>query len=432
MRYAKLSDYDYFLPDELIATHPAEPRDSSRLLVLDKKTGKIEHKHFYDIIDYLRAGDILVLNNSKVIPARLWARKKLTGGKVEVLLHKKLSANVWQCLLGGRVQEGLEILFPSREGWTAASAGRGVLKMVAEGDRQTTPSHHPQTPPRAGGGVLEKEGGLLRASIMKNNHDGTWDLKFNKSGAALMKTIEKIGEVPLPPYIENQRKNKREKRINKEDKKEYQTVYADAKKAGSVAAPTAGLHFTPALLKKINKKGVKILEITLYVGMGTFAPVKTEDITKHVMHSEFVEISGKVIEEIKKNKEQRSKNKSGRIIAVGTTSARSLEACFSVLTHPASSTPKADTPGSAPLSHARFRFAGQARGEFKSWVDIFVYPGYKFKVVDALITNFHLPKSTLLMLVSALAGKKNIDHAYREAIKKKYRFYSYGDAMFIK
>jgi S-adenosylmethionine:tRNA ribosyltransferase-isomerase len=392
MSYEKLSDYDFNLPDELIATHPVEPRDSSRLLVLDKKTGKIEHKHFYDILDYLNAGDILVLNNSKVIPARLWAKKKETGGKVEVLLHKKLSADTWQCLLGGKVDEGLALEF-------------AVTHPVSRG------ASHPS------------QEGNLSAVLLKNNHDGIWDLKFNKSGAALMKAVGKIGEVPLPPYILNQRKKEYTHPVSRgashpsqegTDILGYQTVFADAKKAGSVAAPTAGLHFTPELLKKIKNKGVKILEITLYVGLGTFAPVKVEDFTKHKMHAEWVEISAKVIAEIRKNKEQRTKSKPGRVIAVGTTSVRSLEACWQGFDTP--------RPSATPLN----------RGDFKSWVDIFIYPGYKFKIVDALITNFHLPKSTLLMLVSALAGKKNIDRAYREAIRKKYRFYSYGDAMLIK
>jgi S-adenosylmethionine:tRNA ribosyltransferase-isomerase len=421
MSYEKLSDYDFNLPDELIATHPAEPRDSSRLLVLDKKTGKIEHKYFYNIIDYLRAGDILVLNNSKVIPARLMARKRQSpeaeilpghlGGKVEVLLHKKLDKNIWQCLVGGKVKEDLILSFLTLP-QPSPCEEEGVARVPS---------------PFQGEGQDEVK---LSAKVLKNNHDGTWDLQFNKSGAALMKTIEKIGEVPLPPYIVKQRKKEKTLPVSRGanhpsspfakatgdkqegiDSSDYQTVFADDKKAGSVAAPTAGLHFTPELLQKIKNKGVKILEITLYVGMGTFAPVKTEDITKHVIHSELVEIESEVIMEIKKNREQRTKNKSGRIIAVGTTSARSLEACFFNLT-PA-------------LSLVR-------RGGFKEWVDIFIYPGYKFKIVDAMITNFHLPKSTLLMLVSALAGKKNIDKAYREAIKKKYKFYSYGDAMFIK
>jgi len=389
-----INDYDFNLPDDLIATHPAEPRDSSRLLVLDKKTGKIEHKHFFDIIDYLNAGDILVLNNSKVIPARLLAVKKETGGKVEVLLHKAMNrqnpqgeilpgrGDIWQCLIGGKVKEGLDLEFA-------------------------------KTHPVSRGAIHPSKEGNLSAVLLKNNHDGTWDVKFSKSGAALMKAIEKIGEVPLPPYILHQLKIKNEKLKNSEAKKSYQTVYADANKSGSVAAPTAGLHFTPELLKKIKNKGVKILEITLYVGMGTFAPVKVEDFTKHKMHAEWVEINHRVIDQLRIKKEELKKNKNaGRIIAVGTTSARSLEACWQKLTTP------------QPLL--------EKEGGFQEWVDIFIYPGYKFKIVDAMITNFHLPKSTLLMLVSALAGKKNIDKAYREANKKKYRFYSYGDAMLIK
>lgn len=350
----RLREFDYELPNKLIATHPAKPRDHSRLLVLDKKTGEIEHKRFFEIIDHLDPGDVLVMNDSKVIPARLFASKVGTGGKVEVLLHKKLNTNTWQCLLGGRVKEDLN---------------------------------------------LEFDKGLF-AQIENNNEDGTWDLCFNKKGKDLMLAVIKAGEMPLPPYIENKRKQQKEKRIKANDKKNYQTIYANDKKFGSVAAPTAGLHFTPRVLKKIKEKGIKIEFITLYVGMGTFAPVKTEDITKHKMHAEWVEITRSTIFNL-----QSSIKKNNRIIAVGTTSARALEACFS------------DPP---------------KKGEaFKSWVDIFITPGYKFKAVDALITNFHLPKSTLLMLVSALAGKNNIDKAYKEAIEKEYRFYSYGDAMFI-
>jgi S-adenosylmethionine:tRNA ribosyltransferase-isomerase len=429
----KLSDFDFNLPDELIATHPAEPRDSSRLLVLDKKTGVIEHKHFYDIIDYLCSGDILVLNNSKVIPARLMAIKKETGGKVEVLLHKKLSANIWQCLLGGKVKEGLILLFRPSAFCTSVVTPLSLQEgSFAKGKRSFDMARDDKR--KAKRECLESAGAPLgmTAVILKNNHDGTWDLQFNKSGAALMKAIEKIGEVPLPPYIVNQRKhchceeelcddeaNPRraeearllpsgqrlglKAEISRNDKSDYQTVFADDKKVGSVAAPTAGLHFTPELLKKIKNKGVKILEITLYVGMGTFAPVKVEDFTKHKMHAEWVEIDQLTIRQIREKRE-------GRVIAVGTTSARSLEA----------------------LSQSANFKVRSAKGDFKAWVDIFIYPGYKFKIIDALITNFHLPKSTLLMLVSALAGKKNIDKAYREAIKKKYRFYSYGDAMFIK
>ena len=397
MSNMKLSDFDYHLPDSLIATHPANPRDHSRLLVLDKKSGKIEHKHFYDIVDYLNKGDVLVVNNSKVIPARLFAKKE-TGGKVEIFLHKKIGTDTWECMLGGRVKESLVLDF----------------------------------------------GKKFKAEILKNNEDGTWDLKFNKKGNDLMDTFGKLGEIPLPPYIIKQSTKNKEQRTRSQDKKDYQTVYASDSKKGSVAAPTAGLHFTSALLKKIKEKGVKIIEITLYVGMGTFAPVKTDDIKKHKMHAEWVEINQETINQIKKtvsypraaslasqftsfpagtgNLDSIHKNwipnqvgddtfsesghdRGGRIIAVGTTSCRALEACFSKL-------PKT--------------------GGFKDWVNIFIYPGYKFKAVDAMITNFHLPKSTLLMLVSALASKKNIDKAYKEAVKEKYRFYSYGDVMFIK
>ena len=461
----KLSDFDYKLPDKLIATYPAEPRDSSRLLILDKKTGKIEHKHFYDIVDYLNPGDVLVLNNSKVIPARLFGYKKGTGGKVEVLLHKKIGGGTWQCLLGGRVSEKLELSF------RGASATRNRLN-----DKQAL---RDSSPAKGGIGMTKKSD--LSAKILKNNHDGTWNLRFNKSGQVLMRAIEKVGEMPLPPYIVKQREKELSFRISvrsekslkvcvskkalrdfslslgrtkMDDKKDYQTVYADDKKAGSVAAPTAGLHFTPKLLARLKKKGVKILEITLYVGMGTFAPVVIENIKKHKMHAEWVEISSKVIKDLKSlldsrlrgndtkegnldmKKDRNSANKKkvndirGRIIAVGTTSARSLEACWQSITTP---TP---TPSNSPSGRGRniLKRRGtkiQTKG-FKEWVDIFIYPGYKFKIVDGLITNFHLPKSTLLMLISALAGKKNIDKAYQEAIKRKYRFYSYGDAMFIK
>jgi S-adenosylmethionine:tRNA ribosyltransferase-isomerase len=444
-----INDYDFNLPDDLIATHPAEPRDSSRLLVLDKKTGKIEHQHFYNIIDYLNTGDILVLNNSKVIPARLLAVKKETGGKVEVLLHKKLSGNIWQCLIGGKVKENLHLSFRAK---AAAAEVEEPLRGVSDIKRSFDSANAPLRMTKKEELFESTETSfdatniILSAELLKNNHDGTWDVKFSKSGAALMKAIEKIGEVPLPPYIVKQREKtlsfraapggeeplkasgniKRSfdsadaslRMTNIDDNSDYQTVFADDKKSGSVAAPTAGLHFTPELLKKIKAKGVKILEITLYVGMGTFAPVKVEDFTKHKMHAEWVEISKSSII----NLQSAIKNKQ-RVIAVGTTSARSLEACFTLIANEKTSSSAGRQRGASSILD---------RGEFKSWVDIFIYPGYKFKIVDAMITNFHLPKSTLLMLVSALAGKKNIDKAYREAIEKKYHFYSYGDAMFIK
>lgn len=352
------SDFDYNLPGELIAQQPVKPRDHSRLLILDKKTGQIEHRHFFDIVNYLCLGDVLVLNNSKVFPARLIGRKKNTGGKIEIFLHqnpplslplkkgeRKERGEIWNCLLGGHGRkEGLEVKF------------------------------------RSG----------LEAKVFKNNYDGTWQVKFNKSGQIFFNAIDKIGRTPLPPYI------KRKKEFQS-DKVCYQTVYADGKKVGSVAAPTAGFHFTPALIKKIKNKGVQIEYVTLHVGLGTFAPVKVKKIKDHQMHSELVEVHKRVIDNIKQAKKEKR-----RIIAVGTTAARTLESVFAA-----------------------------QRYKQKFWTDIFIYPPYKFKAVDAMITNFHLPQSTLLMLVSAFAGKKNIDQAYREAIKNKYRFYSYGDAMLI-
>lgn len=349
--YNKVSDFDYHLPGELIAQKPVRPRDHSRLLLLNKKTGVVEHKYFYNLIDYLQPGDLLILNNSKVFPARLIGKKVATGGKIEIFLHKKNGAadrpnNIWECLIGGRVKTGLVINFPQK----------------------------------------------LQAEILHDNTNGTWQVKFNFTGSKFWKIINKIGLVPLPPYIKREQKKE-------SDKNNYQTVFAANNKIGSVAAPTAGLHFTKSLLKKLRTKGVRIEYVTLHVGLGTFAPVKTEKITEHKMHSELVLINTKTIREILK-----VKRAGGRIVAVGTTSARTLES----------------------LDWHKIKVITQS-----FWTDIFIYPGYQFKIVDALITNFHLPKSTLLMLVSALASKKNIDNAYLEAISQKYRFFSYGDAMFI-
>lgn len=355
----RLEDFDYNLPKELIAQEPVKPRDHSRLLILDRKsprTGqavKIEHKHFYDIVDYFKKGDVLVLNNSKVFSARLIGKKKETEGKIEVFLLQKLQGGAWKCLIGGRgAKEGLEVKF-------------------------------------------KKD---LECRIIKNNNDGTWEVKFNKLYKILIEIIEEIGQVPLPPYI------KRDSKPTK-DKSVYQTVYADEKKLGSAAAPTAGLHFTPSLIKKLKKKGVQFEYVTLHVGLGTFAPVKTENIKKHKMHAELVEIKKSVAQRILK-----AKIEGRRVIAVGTTSVRTLEGCLA-------------KDINNPINKI---------GNRKLAINIFIYPGYKFKIVDAMITNFHLPKSTLLMLISAFAGKKNIDKAYKEAKSKKYRFFSYGDAMFIK
>jgi S-adenosylmethionine:tRNA ribosyltransferase-isomerase len=368
-----VSDFNYKLAPELIAQKPVRPRDHSRLLLLNKKTGTIKHKYFYDLIDCLKSGDLLVLNNSKVFPVRLIGRKAESGGAVEIFLHRKLSdskasGNIWECLVGGRIKEGQIVEFSSL---------LNTKKPVAFSSAP----------------LLARSGGL-KAEILKNNQDGTWQVKFNQSGTVFWKTINKIGVVPLPPYI------KRDKKVAG-DKENYQTVFADARKVGSAAAPTAGLHFTKGLLKKIKAKGVKIVYVTLHVGLGTFAPVKTEKISEHQMHSEFAEISAATIKAI-----LAAKKSGGRIIPVGTTSCRVLE--------------------SLDWSSRQDGLKSQS-----FWTDIFIYPGYKFKITDALITNFHLPKSTLLMLVSALAGKKHINRAYQEAIRRHYRFFSYGDAMFI-
>ncbi|MFA6194647.1 MAG: tRNA preQ1(34) S-adenosylmethionine ribosyltransferase-isomerase QueA [Patescibacteria group bacterium] len=350
----KTSDFDYHLPSELIAQKPARPRDHSRLLLLNKESGAISHHHFFEIVDYLKEGDVLVLNNSKVFPARLLGHKVETGGAIEIFLHKKSKDAEWECLVGGRVKEGLKIQFPKN---------------------------------------------LLAATIIKNNNDGTWQVEFNLAGDKFWQAIEKVGLVPLPPYIKRDKKTA-------SDKNNYQTVFADPHKIGSAAAPTAGLHFTKILLKKIKARGVKIVTVTLHVGLGTFAPVKTELITEHKMHSEYAEISARTAKDI-----LTAKKNGGRIIAVGTTSCRTLES--------------ADWE----------KFIEQSERGFLEpqsfWTEIFIYPGYKFKIVDALITNFHLPKSTLLMLVSALAGKSHIDEAYYQAVLDRYRFFSYGDAMFI-
>ncbi len=339
-----LKDFDYHLPTQLIAQKPIKPRDHSRLLLLNRKNSEIEHKYFYNLVDHLSPGDVLVLNNTKVFPARLLGHKEKTEGEVEVFLHQKITEDQWECLLGGRVKEDLLIKFNSG----------------------------------------------LEGRVIKNNNDGTWQVKFNYQGEKFWQAVNKIGLVPLPPYIKREQSEE-------SDKQNYQTVFADSDKLGSVAAPTAGLHFTEELLKEIKAKGIKIVQATLHVGLGTFAPVKAEKIEDHKMHNEFVEVEKDVVTEI-----NRAKKENRRIIAVGTTSCRILES---------------------------IDFKKENRQVF--WTDIFIYPGYKFKVIDALITNFHLPKSSLLMLVSALAGKQGVDQAYQEAIRLKYRFFSYGDAMFI-
>ena len=340
----KTEDFDFDLPEELIAQTPLEKRDSSKLLVLDKVTGEIEHKHFTDIIDYLNENDVLVINDTKVIPARLHGIKEITGAHIEVLLLHESDKNVWECLVkpAKRVKVGDIVSF-----------GEGILKMKCS----------------------------------KVGEEGIRHFELIYEGI-LYEVLDKLGEMPLPPYIHEKL----------QDKNRYQTVYA--KNDGSAAAPTAGLHFTEDLMNRIKSKGIKIVNVTLHVGLGTFRPVNVEDVTKHKMHSEFYMMSSETADEL-----NRAKKEGRRIISVGTTSTRVLETIMNLY------------------------------GEFKKcsgYTDIFIYPGYKFKAIDALITNFHLPKSTLVMLVSALAGKDNILNAYNKAIENKYRFFSFGDSMFIK
>lgn len=340
----KTADFDYELPHELIAQDPLEQRDSSRLLILDKKTGERTHRIFHDIIDYLHEGDCLVINNTKVIPARLIGEREGTGGKVEVLLLKRKTDNVWETLVkpGKKARPGMRLSFG---------------------------------------------GGLLHAEVQEVVDEGNRLIRFEYEGI-FEEILDQLGQMPLPPYITHQLK----------DKNRYQTVYA--KYEGSAAAPTAGLHFTEELLQQIQEKGVKIARVTLHVGLGTFRPVKVEDVTEHHMHTEFYYVSQEAADIINETKKQ-----GGRVICVGTTSCRTIESA-------------ADEHGVVQATEGD--------------TDIFIYPGYKFKVLDCLITNFHLPESTLLMLVSALAGKENIMAAYKEAVEMRYRFFSFGDAMFIK
>ncbi|ALG49550.1 tRNA preQ1(34) S-adenosylmethionine ribosyltransferase-isomerase QueA [Clostridium perfringens] len=340
----KVSDFYFELPEELIAQYPLEKRDSSRLMVLDKKTGEIEHRKFHDILEYLNEGDTLVLNNTRVLPARLIGEKEETGGKIEFLLLKRIEGDKWECLAkpGRKAKVGTVFTF-----------GEGKLKAIVR--------------------EIGEEGNR----IIEFKYDGIFE-----------QVLDELGQMPLPPYIHEKL----------EDKERYQTVYS--KEKGSAAAPTAGLHFTEELLKEIKDKGVNIAYLTLHVGLGTFRPVKVDDVNNHVMHSEYYHLDKENADLINKTKEVGK-----RVIAVGTTSSRTLE-----------------TIGD---ENGRVR-------EQSGWTDIFIYPGYKFKIVDNLITNFHLPESTLIMLVSALAGQDNIMNAYNTAVKEKYRFFSFGDSMFIK
>lgn len=338
-----VKDFDYYLPEELIAQDPLEDRSSSRLMVLDKKTGEIQHKIFKDILDYLKPGDCLVLNNTKVIPARLFGVKEGTQAKIEILLLKRKENDIWETLVkpGKKAKPGTKIIF---------------------GD------------------------GLLVGEVIDVVEDGNRLIQFSYEGI-FEEILDQLGQMPLPPYITHTLK----------DKNRYQTVYA--KYDGSAAAPTAGLHFTKELLEKVKAKGIDIAEVTLHVGLGTFRPVKVENVLDHHMHSEFYMVSAEAAVKI-----NATKDRGGRIISVGTTSTRTLE--------------------SAADENGRLK-------ECSGWTEIFIYPGYKFKLIDCLITNFHLPQSTLVMLVSAFAGREHVLAAYEEAVKEKYRFFSFGDAMFI-
>ncbi len=340
---SNINDYDFYLPPELIAQAPLPQRDASRLLVLERAGGKIEHRHFRDLVYYLRAGDCLVLNDTKVLPARLFGQKLGGSSEIEVVLLRRLNLTDWEVLVrpGRRARVGTSIIF-----------GNGELK----------------------------------ATVLANTDAGGRVLRFQFEGQFL-EILDKLGQMPLPPYI-----------VEKlADKNRYQTVYA--RELGSAAAPTAGLHFTPELLSELAERGIKIARLTLHVGLGTFRPVQVERIEEHKMHAEYYSITTETAALI-----NQARLSGGRVIAVGTTSARTLET------------------------------VGQPDGRVQAgsgWTDIFIYPGYQFKVVDGLITNFHLPKSTLIMLVSALAGREQVLAAYQEAIREGYRFYSFGDAMFI-
>lgn len=338
----KTQDFWYALPEELIAQTPLERRDGSRLLVMDRQTGALSHRHFYDIIDYLQPGDCLVMNDSRVLPARLMGHRP-TGGAVEVLLLRDLGGGQWECLCrpGRKMQAGQQVIF---------------------GD------------------------GELTATVREIREDGNRVVEFHYEGIFL-EILERLGKMPLPPYIKEEL----------QDQQRYQTVYS--RENGSAAAPTAGLHFTKELLEKIREKGVRETFITLHVGLGTFRPVKAEEVTDHHMHSELCMMSAETARIL--NETRRG---GGRIVCVGTTSCRTLES----------------------LVNADGSFSEKSR-----WTDIFIYPGYEFKAMDALITNFHLPESTLVMLVSAFAGREHVLNAYQEAVRERYRFFSFGDAMFI-
>lgn len=339
----KTSEFDYYLPEELIAQHPSDKRDEARMMVLDKNTGESEDKYFYDIIDYLKPGDVLVMNDTRVIPARLFGHRPDKEEKIEVFLLNNTEGSKWEVLVrpGKKMKIGTEVIFSDE----------------------------------------------LSCKVIDIKEDGNRIVEFYFEGI-FNEILDRLGNMPLPPYIKEKLK----------DKEDYQTVYS--KNPGSVAAPTAGLHFTKELLKKIEDKGIKLAYLTLNVGLGTFRPVNEDEITDHKMHSEFYTLSKETAEIIKK-----AKSEGGRIIAVGTTSIRTLESVY--------------------------KKNGKICAD-SGWTDIFIYPGFEFKVIDAIITNFHLPKSTLIMLIAAFTSKDIILNAYNDAVTKKYRFFSFGDCMFIK
>ena len=340
----KVSDFDFYLPEELIAQCPLKERDSSRFMVVDRKTGEIEHKVFHDVIDYLEKGDTLVLNNTRVMPARLIGEKEETGGKIEFLLLKRIEGDKWECLAkpGKKAKVGAMFTF-----------GEGKLKAVV------------------------REIGLEGNRVIEFIYNGIFE-----------GILDELGQMPLPPYIHEKL----------DDRERYQTVYS--KEKGSAAAPTAGLHFTEELLQQIKDKGVEIAFVTLHVGLGTFRPVKVDDVLEHEMHSEYYMVDKEAAQKI-----NNAKKNGHNVVCVGTTSCRTVESATN-----------------------EEGIIEQTSG----WTNIFIFPGYKFNIVDALITNFHLPESTLIMLVSALAGKENIMNAYNKAVEEKYRFFSFGDSMFIR
>lgn len=352
-------DFYFDLPKELIAQKPIEPRDHSRLLVLSKDDGNIEHKKFFDVVDYFKEGDVLLINNTKVFPARLIGEKKDSRGRIEIFLLLEKELGVWECLIKGKnIKEGQKIFFAKN----------------------------------------------LEATVLSDIDGKTKLVKFNFSGKIFMEIISEIGIIPLPPYIKREvdRNELGIYKTKREDKNDYQTIYAKEEKKDSVAAPTAGFHFTDSLMAKIKEKGVNVLEITLQIGLGTFSPLTEKQLEKKKLHREYLEVKKEVIETILLAKKEKR-----RIIAIGTTSTRAIESVFNNIN------------------------INSEIIDYSDWTDIFIYPGYKFKVIDCLITNFHLPESSLLMLVSAFAGKDQVYKAYKEAVNLSYRFFSYGDAMFI-